>query len=215
MVASVIVEDRHFEYLREQKGSIRDFASNRRAWQVEFERKLRADYAGIAPHLPASCGSILDIGGGLGAIDALLVEKYGSACEVCILDGERDPPTMQLHCKTFNDIRVTEDFLKKNGVVRFSYYAPDRLENPRPFDLIISLGSWCFHYAPAAYLEFVTACCRAGTTLIIDVRKGKPDWSADLDRRFKLRAALMHLSPKFVRKVFTAEENSRGTNDHL
>lgn len=206
MAAPLIIEDRHFAYLRLQKGSIRDLERDRTAWRSAFERNLADDYAGMVPYLPKSCNSILDIGGGLGAIDVLLARKYGVTCEVCVLDGESDPPLMNLHRKTFNDMRVTADFLRKNGVARFSCYTPSRLENPRPFDLIISLGSWCFHYAPETYLEFVRSCCRVGTTLIIDVRKGKTEWSKTLERTFRLRAVL-HLRPKFDRVVFQVDEH--------
>lgn len=203
MAAALIVEDIHFQYLREQKGSIRDLAPNRVAWQAAFERKLKADYAGLVPYLPKSCGSILDIGGGLGAIDALLVEKYGSACEVCILDGECDPPVMTLHRETFNDMRVTRDFLGKNGVRRFSFYAPPSLGEPRPFDLILSLGSWCFHYEPETYLGFVRACCRPGTVIILDVRKQKPEWMQQLKSAWHW-VAVIHTAHKRDRMVFHA-----------
>lgn len=211
MSGPLIVESGHLEYLALQKGKISDLATDLPAWTAAYNALIERDFRAIEPWIPKLCRSILDIGGGLGAIDVLLVRKYGITCEVCILDGESDPPVMNLHRTTFNDMRVTADFLKKNGVEHFSYYVPDKLENPRPFDLIISLGSWCFHYAPETYLDFVRSCCRAGTTLIVDVRKGKPEWSRALEKIFRLRAVL-HLRPKFDRMVFQVDEHhlSRG-----
>lgn len=206
MAVSLIVEDKHFAYLKVQKGSIRYLAHNRRAWLKAYNRRIVDDYAGIHPYLPNSCGSVLDIGGGIGGIDALLVRKFGADCEICILDGERDKPVMKQHRKTFNDMRVARDFLTKNGVCRFSYYTPANLKKPRPFDLIISLGSWCFHYPAETYLKFVRSCCHAGTTLIVDVRKQKQEWSDALDQAFRLRAVLP-LRPKFDRKVFAVDEH--------
>jgi len=206
MAAALIVEDEHFEYLREQKGSIRDLAPNRRAWLNAYQRKLSDDFAGLLPHLPKNCGSILDIGGGLGGIDVLLARKYGAECQICILDGECDPPVMNLHAKTFNHMRVTEDFLKKNGVRLFDYFTPGNLKAPRPFDLIISTGSWCFHYSPETYLEFVKLCCHAGTVLIVDMRKNKAGWLKTMKKCFSVRAVVKSQT-KFDRMVFAVNES--------
>lgn len=203
MPAPLIVEDRHFDFLRLQKGSLDKFAHDRGAWEIAYEQSLAKDFGSIRPHLPASCGSILDVGGGMGGIDALLVKKFGKGCEVCILDGEADEPVMHLHRETFNNMEVARDFLGKNGVEKFSYYTPELRQAPRPFDLIISLGSWCFHYPPETYLQFVRSCCTRETTLIVDVRRGKPSWSDLLDNMFTLRAVI-HPSVKFDRRVYRA-----------
>jgi SAM-dependent methyltransferase len=199
----MIVEDSHFEYLRLQKGSLDKASHDRAAWHLAYEQALTKDYAGIHPFLPPSCSSILDVGGGLGGVDALLVKKYGGDCEVCILDGESDPPKMNLHRETFNDMAVARDFLGKNGVSNFSYYAPPRLGEPRPFDLIVSLGSWCFHYEPKTYLGFVRACCRPGTVIILDVRKQKEEWIRQLKSTWQW-VGVVHIALKRDRMVFRA-----------
>lgn len=206
MAAALIVEDEHFEYLREQKGSIRDLAPNRDAWLNAYRHKLDVDFAGLLPHLPNNCGSILDIGGGLGGIDVALVRRFGVDCEVCILDGVADLPMMYLHRQTFNNMAVTRDFLSKNGVKNFSYRTPEHPGLPRPFDLIISTGSWCFHYPPETYLEFVKACCHAGTVLIVDIRKHKAGWLKTMKQSFRARAVAKSQT-KFDRMVFSVNEN--------
>lgn len=203
MPASLIVEDRHFEYLRLQKGQLDTKAHDRAAWHTAYEAALAADYAQMRMYLPPTCGAILDVGGGLGGIDALLVRKYGTDCEVCILDGENDPPVMHLHRQTFNDMAVARDFLAKNGVDKFSYYAPSALGEPRKFDLILSFGSWCFHYEPKTYLAFARACCKPGTVIILDVRKSKDLWVRQLKSTWKL-SAIIHISHKRDRMVFHA-----------
>ncbi len=199
----MIVEDSHFQYLRQQKGSLDTVSHDREVWHLAYEQALTKDYAGIHPFLPASCSSILDVGGGLGGIDTLLVKKFGTDCEVCILDGENDPPVMHLHRETFNNMAVARDFLSKNGVQKFSYYAPPSLGTPRPFDLIISLGSWCFHYEPKTYLGFVRACCRSGTVIILDVRKNKTEWLQELKTMWRWAGAI-HFAEKRDRMVFVA-----------
>lgn len=202
MPASLIVEDSHFKYLRLQKGSLDLVAHDRGAWQIAYEQALTRDFAEIHPFLPSSCESVLDVGGGLGGIDVLLARKFGFGLKVCILDGENDPPVMHMHRQTFNNMEVARDFLSKNGVREFSYYAPS-LGVPRPFDFVISLGSWCFHYEPKTYLGFVRACCRPGTVIILDVRKGKPEWIRQLKSTWILMGVI-HTSLKRDRMVFRA-----------
>lgn len=203
MPASLIVEDHHFAYLRLQKGALSELTHDRAVWHAAYERVLTDDYAGIHPYLPATCSAVLDVGGGLGGIDALLVRKFGADCEVCILDGEQDPPVMNRHCQTFNDMGVAADFLARNGVHKFSYRTPVDLGAPRPFDLVISLGSWCFHYEPKAYLGFVRACCRPGTVIILDVRKQKTEWMRQLKSTWQW-VAVIHITHKRDRMVFRA-----------
>jgi SAM-dependent methyltransferase len=199
--ASLIVEDNHFKFLRLQKGSLDRFGHDREAWHIAYEQEITKDFSSISKYLPSSCGSVLDIGGGLGGIDALLVRKFGTACEVCILDGVRDRAVVRLHRKTFNDMEVTRDFLTKNGVDRFEYRAPNNIGDPKPYDMIISMGSWCFHYPPDTYLKFAMACCHPGTVLIVDMRRDKPQWLREMGAAFQL-VALVKRQQKYDRLAF-------------
>lgn len=201
MAESLIVEDEHFSYLKIQKGSLDKLSHDRVAWQAAYEEALTRDFGSIRSYLPTKCNSVLDIGGGLGGIDVLLARKYG--CGICILDGEADAPVMELHRKTFNHMGVARDFLTKNGVGGFDYLTPEQM-TPRPFDLIISLGSWCFHYPPSTYLDFVVSCCHSETMLVVDVRKQKPDWLKQLQELFTPRAVVHH-SSKFDRWIFRCD----------
>lgn len=192
----MIVDDNHFAYLKLQRGAIADLAGNRAAWQAAYERSLRDDLNSMAHFLPEHCSSVLDVGSGLGGINAKLALRYGADLEVNLLDGWSDPPVMKAHNQTFNDMVVAADFLQRNGVQHI-------MSGQRPVDLIISLQAWCFHFAPALYLPFVKACCRRETVLILDVRKDKPEWRRDLEREFvQFGWALDSL--KFDRLVFHA-----------
>lgn len=192
----MIVDDSHFAYLKLQRGAIADLAGDRAAWQAAYERSLRDDLNSMAHFLPEHCSSVLDVGSGLGGINAKLALRYGADLEVNLLDGCSDPPVMKAHNQTFNDMLVAADFLQRNGVQHI-------VGGQRPVDLIISLQAWCFHFAPALYLAFVKACCRQQTVLILDVRKDKPEWRRDLEREFvQIGWALDRL--KFDRLVYRA-----------
>lgn len=179
MGAEITVTPDEFEYLALQKGSLHKFLPTPFAWLNAYRQSLQDDFDEIAPFLPASCGAILDVGSGLGGVNILLNEHFGGHVDVCLLDGEADVAKMNLHRETFNDMAIAERFLRRHGVQRFSYMTPKK-NAPRPFDLVVSFGSWCFHYPPAAYLDLVRASTRHGATIIVDVRKGKPDWERQL-----------------------------------
>lgn len=154
------------------------------------------------PALPDKCSSILDVGSGLGGINILLNRHYGGEREVCLLDGVDDAPEVHLHRQTFNNMAVAQDFLLENDVTRFSYYDAAELGEPRPFDLIVSFASWCFHYPPQVYLDFVRACCHERTVVILDMRSGKPDWHEAMLEHFVHPRSVLHIAEKFKRMTF-------------
>lgn len=203
----MIVDDSHFAYLALQKGSLDHLKDDRAAWLAAYEASLEFDLATMMPFLPHKCASILDIGSGLGGIDVMLNRHYGGGLKVRLLDGVDDPPEMRLHRKTFNDMRVAEDFQNRNGVLDFGFYSPAaaaaNMPSPIKFDLIISLGSWGFHYAPKIYMHFVRQVSHGnngGTVLIADLRNGKPHWCEQI--RYFDRKAVALSRPKFERVVY-------------
>jgi hypothetical protein len=207
------VEDAHFEYLRLQKGSIDDLSDDRRAWHAAYENDLAQQFDNIRPYLPATCWGLLDIGAGLGGIDVLIgrhyAEQRGEGKKgwpyVHLLDGVDDPPEMHLHRETFSNKRVARDFQIKNGLPseRFGYFGPADAWDTRPYDLVVSFGSWCFHYEPAVYLKKLLqpGGLHADSVLILDVRAGKPAWVNELDATFR-RLAIIATRPKWMRIVY-------------
>lgn len=196
---SLTVTDAAFPYLVVQQGALDGLKGDRAAWEAAYNAKMAALFADISAVLPERCHQILDVGGGMGGIDALLARHYDGA-QVCILDGEADPPIVRRHAETFNDMGVTRDFLAANGVPGFCWNTPDHQVIWRS-DLIVSFGSWCFHYPPAVYLDFVKRCCHPGTILILEVRNGRPDWQVELERVFAPASAI-HTAEKFTRRVY-------------
>lgn len=137
---------------------------------------LFRDYHTLKPFLPEYCGSVLDVGSGLGGINIMISRHYEPmSLQVDLLDGADDKPVVTLHRITFNSMAVAKDFLSKNGVLNVNTFTPDQVRSneARPqhrYDLVISLGSWCFHYPPDTYLRFVKQYSHANTMIILDVR---------------------------------------------
>lgn len=207
------VEDEHFEYLRLQKGAIEQFSDDRGMWQNLYEISLAEQFDSIKPFLPPRCWGVLDIGSGLGGIDVLIGRHYRALHRgpsdgwpfVHLLDGVDDPPEMILHRQTFNNMRVAKDFQVKNGMPseRFAYFGPKDQHYMRPYDLVVSFGSWGFHYPPSLYLSKLTSGggLHSDSVVILDVRAGKPEWVEELDREL-VRQAVISVKPKFHRMVY-------------
>lgn len=202
---SLIVEDAHFEYLRLQKGRLDELSHDRARWHEEYERDIYRTYEEIRPHLPAICWGVLDIGSGLGGIDVLISRHYGDQPFVNLLDGEDDPPEMRKHRETFNSMKIARDFLVKNGVRsdRFGYYTPRARDFTKPYDLVVSFGSWCFHYEPDVYLPTLLAGggLHMDSILIVDVRNDRLDYDQQLCHSLKC-IGVIRRSAKFTRAVY-------------
>lgn len=192
-----------FDYLAIQRGGINHLKGNRALFLTEYVSMLASEYASVFSYLPKTCESILDVGSGLGGIDILLADHYQMKPAVTLLDGVDDDPVVTLHRKTFNDMRVAGEFLMLNGIKRFDYVDPEKMNVSlhAPFDLVISLCSWCFHYEPGKYLAYVRKHCRPGATLLIDVRVAKGEWLAQMCREFD-HIDEVHRSFKFATHCF-------------
>lgn len=199
----IVIDEAHYKYLVLQKGSLSHLRHDPIAWRFEYERRLNSDFNSIKRFLPRSCLSVLDVGSGLGGIDIMINRHYGCV-KIELLDGEDDPPEMKLHRQTFNNMTVARDFLNKNGVdnvVAFNANDPVKWVDLGKVDLVISLGSWCFHYPPKAYMSFVLSKCHMATVVIVDVRKEKPEYLDQLSRNFEMLGVAYEM-PKFSRIVF-------------
>ncbi len=207
------ITDAAFPYLVAQQGRLDSLKGDRAAWSSAYRAKLARLLSEISPHLPAKCDRILDVGGGMGGIDALIAATYERPPVVALLDGIDCDPVCTRHARPFSNLAVAANFLCANGVRRVIGFNPDRASACQEpdfteasfsgFGLICSFGSWCFHYPPAVYLPFVKASCFPGTVLIIEVRKSKPDWRAELSEAFG-PPLVQSEAEKFVRCVYVA-----------
>lgn len=178
-----------YPFLQLQRGAISDFAANDPAiWLQHYTNSLYSEFDSIEPYLPKDCRAILDVGSGLGGINALLNQHYGGECLVTLLDGVADRPVVDAHSRTFNDMQVAKRFLASNGVQYFDFIDAGAPEYAvaRKVDLIVSFRSWCFHFEPSLYLPLVRRCSVARhTKLIVDVRRNKPEWEDELRMAFQ------------------------------
>ena len=169
-------------YLRLQRGEIYDMKENFAAWYEVYERLLGGDLAMITRAVPQA-KSVLDIGSGLGGIDILLNRAWG--CNVTLMDGVNDPPVMVRHSRSFSNRAVALNYFKANGAIEPDYVDPKRPHSVVA-DLVISLGSWCFHYPPSNYLDFVLNNCIGVKRMIVDLRTQHPEWRQQLLDHFEI-----------------------------
>lgn len=146
-----------------------------------YNECLDRDFNQIKPHLPTACLSTLDIGCGIGGIDILLYRHYNESIIMCLLDGNRDPTSVEYGFSEkqhiYNSLDVTEKLLIENGVssgdlIILEADKNNTIEVSNDFDLIISLFSWGFHYPISTYIEEVIKLIHKHSYLIIDIRKG-------------------------------------------
>jgi SAM-dependent methyltransferase len=207
---NIVVTESAYPYLVAQVGAISDMRDDWQLWCRAYVDTLTSLYESIAPFLPKTCDAILDVGSGLGGINILLNEHYGGKCHVSLLDGVNDPPEVTLHSKTFSNSNVARDFLKLNGVEDLAFIDANsaKMSAPRYYDLVVSFKSWCFHYEPSRYLDFVKECTVPGSTIIVDVRGGLKacqmgyDWQRELSAAFK-RPMSIHFGGKFETMRYT------------
>ena len=190
MARQIVVPDEALPYLVLQKGRLDPLKHDPAKWLPAYRACLADQFDEIEGFLPRNCAKMLDVGSGLGGIDILIARKTGA--EVYLLDGEADEPVMRVHRETFNDMAVAGRFFEANGEKLAGYYTPKSEDLGGPYDLVVSFGSWCFHYPPAVYLDRVLKACKPGAVLIVDVRHGHT-----------LPGAVIHEAryPKFSRMV--------------
>jgi len=212
---SLQMTDEAFPYLSIQRGGIADLAADRARWTVAYNRQLAEQVDSLRPYLPAGHEpadyAILDVGSGLGGVDILLQRECPGA-RVTLLDGVEDPPHMHLHRETFNSMAVAWRWWQVNGGRPFSYVdaatmrqtlfpGPD-LGEARLFNLVVSFGSWCFHYPPALYLNWLLPRLAPKALVCLEVRGSKPEWRRELARAFGVAPLMIHGSLKFSRLLY-------------
>ena len=162
------ISDEARDYLVIQHGSVSDYRHHPPTWEERYVESIMRIYENIRPHLPRTCESIVDVGGGLSGISVLLSRHYDGRPRVLVVDGIEDPPVVVKHARTFSNAAVAKRFLKANGVSRTEFISPEvaGAVSWSDIDLCISFASYCFHYPPETYANIV----RGSKTKILDVR---------------------------------------------
>lgn len=119
--------------------------------------------------------SFLDIGCGLGLIDALIAE-ITEAKFIHMMDGEGDNSNRVMGyndgTKAWADVNVGGRLVAANTKAVVYVHVADpkkRIE----VDLIVSFKSWAHHYSVHEYLALAQRSLKPGGRVIIDLRNGK------------------------------------------
>lgn len=203
------IQPEDLPYLHVQCGDIAGLINCHPAsvWLDEYNKRIETVYQSMLPHLPKTCSSILDVGGGFSGIGCRLVEHYRGgtvAPALTVLDGVCTPPEVVRHNQPFNDAAKAVEFHRRNGVFASRYIDPVAGLDSYPVDLVISTQAWGFHIAPHVYLPSIVRALKRPATLIIDVRNRHDDWNADLRNAFGPGAPI-YGAEKWTRRCFRVE----------
>lgn len=174
----MIIEKKHFAYLVNQRGEVAHERADFDRWRAAYEASIQHIYEDIRPFLPRECGSLADIGSGLGGIDIALSAHYEDRPHVCLVDGDNGSPEVTWSFEPHNSMAVAFDFLHKNGVTDVSSLSPGNLDKWKgePFDLVVSFAAWGFHIHPGNYLGDLMKVIHPQTVVILEVRRTKEEW---------------------------------------
>lgn len=186
-----VITEAALPYLLIQQGRIADLTGP--VWIEAYTDGLHNNLAQIRQWIPDGCNGVLDIGGGMGGIDALINHEYGGAIDVVIVDGDRDAPVVKDKAKTYSNCAAAFEFLVANGVVhpKFLLAPPETevrqfdkafLSTIEPVDLVLGVQAWGFHFPPALHLQLAYAFSHPGTVWILDIREveGRAPWLVQL-----------------------------------
>ncbi len=154
----------------------------RKAIEDAYVADMTDEYENIKKHLPQKCNNVLDIGCGIGVINAFINNHYEHDPVFHLLDKSQveDNIFYLFNDKGafYNSLELARTTLVSNGIVEQNIVlceANDKNEIPvqEKMDLIISLISWGFHYPLSTYLNQAYDALTEEGTLILDVRKGE------------------------------------------
>jgi SAM-dependent methyltransferase len=201
---TIRIFDTAYDYLVTQQGSLDPLKDDRAKWAVAYEEMLRDKFDSFKLYIPVPCRNVLDVGSGMGGIN-ILVHEYTKA-DIYLLDGIKDQPIVKRNWQTHNSMQVAQKFLAVNGVALAGWFSPalrlHAAKKVRPkFDLVISLGAWCFHLPPRQYLAFVAEHMGPSGRMVVEVRIDREDYDAELKEKFNL-VDVIHKARKYERRVY-------------
>lgn len=191
MAIQLDISNAAYDYLRIQVGAI----SHIQDWKSWYEALMDFIDDQVNSLLPALYAgmegkSLLSIGAGMGHIELVIQSLFsaeGKTLAVDIVDGTDDDPIVKYHRQPFSNAAVAQQFWEANGGKLGEYYNPGLLpKGGPPYDIIMGLGSWGFHFSPGTYLRWAATHAHEGTIWVMDNRKGKPEWKDEMLRHFKL-----------------------------
>jgi len=166
-----------------------------------YTQRVREEAEQLRPWL-VPVMSCLDIGCGLGLIDALIAKITG-ANHVHMMDGQGaiDNRVMGYNdgTKAWADVRVGRRLVAANTDADVTAHVADPTVTI-PVDLIVSFKSWGHHYNIDEYLPLALRSLKPGGRVIVDLRNGKGGREVLEANGFKVVGSFI-ASPKCVRTI--------------
>lgn len=156
--------------------------SKQRKEKIKFlyMNDMKLEFESMVDFLPPQCANILDIGCGLAGIDIYLYHNYGRGTKITLLDRSATDSKIRYNFRDkgafYNSLHVAKKNLcsfgaKETDITCCEANSENSIEADGPFDLIISLLSWGFHYPVDVYLPAVQEKMANNAKIILDVRK--------------------------------------------
>jgi len=156
-----------------------------------FVLDINRDFDSVKSFLPEHATSVLDIGAGMAAVNAIVSDYYKHNLQISLLDKNKlekhiyydyNPKTAY-----YNSFDLSTVLLKSNGVSEKNihcYEVGDSSVFNNKYDIISSYYSWGFHYPVATYLDEVYDSLTETGVLIIDISK-KSNGKKELEAKFR------------------------------
>jgi SAM-dependent methyltransferase len=166
-----------------------------------YTQRVREEAEQLRPWLKP-VESFLDIGCGLGLIDALIAEITGAQF-IHMMDGTGDNGNRVMGyndgTKAWADVHVGAGLVAANTTCAVHAHVADHMSTI-PVNLIVSFKSWAHHYPVETYLPLALRSLKPGGRVIVDLRNGKGGREVLEANGFKVIGSFI-ASPKCVRTI--------------
>jgi hypothetical protein len=161
------------------RGDLAHLIEQPKVWAEEYVKSVNRDVSSFDDYIPTDGGVVVDIGCGVGAVDAILATRHG--LQPVLVDGSRSTDVHRQD-EPFCGPQAARTFMALCRVRQY-LYAPSHELPEIKADMVISLRSWCFHYPPHHnhYLRWVLHTCKRGAHVVIDLRRERPEWRSVLE----------------------------------
>jgi hypothetical protein len=153
---------------------------------------MKEEWASIGDFVPDNTKYIADIGSGLGGVHEFTTTHVTGLQKIFLID---KPESRQIYygyrsiASSYNQLELSCAYLDWVGVESDMLSAIDVTKDPLPegpFDVVLAMLSWGYHFPVSTYLDFVTERISATGVLLMDVRR-ETDGLEKLARKFTIR----------------------------